>query len=631
MRRLRRLRIRVRVRPLAVASVALLVVAAPAAAGVQLNGVDTSGYPTIHATVVSSSGDTAAPVLTENGQRVVGATTENLGRAKAVVLAVDDSESMAGAPLAAAADAARSFVAAKPDADAIAVVEFGRRAVALSSLSTATIDADAALRDVTVAGQSGTALYDAIELSAKTLKASSLPGHVLIVLTDGRDVSSNSTLDAAIAAARDANVTVYPIGIEGQDFDPAPLQQLARETGGRYYGAASTDVLAGVYSSIANRLGHTWRVSYVTSARPGDTIRLDATVPGAGSATSSLVVSTQGSDQTSVPTASKLLPASAYGAGGALAVGVLVGLLTVGAVLFLMGSRRGSWLRNRLAAHTGDTSRSARRRRDRKSIATIVMGATERAFGHLRQWQSIQRVLDRGETPLQAVEFFYIVGGAALLFGIGAAAFGFTPLLILGAMFVGGLIPFAVVWQRMKKRLGAFENQLPDLCITIAASLKAGHSFKQGLQAVVDEGQPPAAVEFKRVLTETGLGRPMDDALSDMSDRVGSKNFEFAITAVTIQRQVGGSLANLFDLVADTVRQRQQFGRKIRSLTAMGRMSAYTLIGLPLFLMFAISVINPGYLSPLFHTSAGHMLLMIGVVMMIVGSLLIKKIVSFKG
>ena len=106
-----------------------------------------------------------------------------------------------------------------------------------------------------------------------------------------------------------------------------------------------------------------------------------------------------------------------------------------------------------------------------------------------------------------------------------------------------------------------------------------------------------------------------------MSDRVGSKNFEFAITAVTIQRQVGGSLANLFDLVADTVRQRQQFGRKIRSLTAMGRMSAYTLIGLPLFLMFAISLINPGYLSPLFHTSAGHMLLIIGVVMMIVGSL----------
>ena len=97
-----------------------------------------------------------------------------------------------------------------------------------------------------------------------------------------------------------------------------------------------------------------------------------------------------------------------------------------------------------------------------------------------------------------------------------------------------------------------------------------------------------------------------------MADRVGSSNFEFAITAVTIQRQVGGSLATLFDMVADTVRQRQQFARKIRSLTAMGRMSAYTLIGLPFFLALAISVINRGYLHPLFYSSSGHMLLGIG-------------------
>ena len=178
------------------------------------------------------------------------------------------------------------------------------------------------------------------------------------------------------------------------------------------------------------------------------------------------------------------------------------------------------------------------------------------------------------------------------------ALFGAPPIVVLVAMVVGGLIPYFVVWQRMRRRLGAFETQLPDMLITIAASLKAGHSFKQGLQAVVDEGQAPASVEFKRVLTETGLGRPIDDALADMVERVSSKNFEFAMTAVTIQRQVGGSLANLFDLVADTVRQRQQFARKIRSLTAMGRMSAYTLIGLPFFLMLAISVLNSGYLEP---------------------------------
>jgi tight adherence protein B len=279
----------------------------------------------------------------------------------------------------------------------------------------------------------------------------------------------------------------------------------------------------------------------------------------------------------------------------------------------------------------GAASTTSRRRREKTSLRTVILGATEKAFGHLRQWRAIQQMLDRGDTPLRAAEFFYTVAGAGILVGIVVALFGAPPILVLVAMVAGGLVPFFVVWRRMRRRLGAFETQLPDMLITIAASLKAGHSFKQGLQAVVDEGQAPASVEFKRVLTETGLGRPIDDALADMVERVSSKNFEFAMTAVTIQRQVGGSLANLFDLVADTVRQRQQFARKIRSLTAMGRMSAYTLIGLPFFIMLAISVLNSGYLSPLFHTSTGHMLIALGLVMMAIGSAIIQKIVSFKG
>jgi tight adherence protein B len=169
------------------------------------------------------------------------------------------------------------------------------------------------------------------------------------------------------------------------------------------------------------------------------------------------------------------------------------------------------------------------------------------------------------------------------------------------------------------------------LLTTIAASLKAGHSFKQGLQAVVDEAHPPASDEFGRVLTETSLGRQMDEALAEMAERLGSKNFEFAITAVTIQRQVGGSLASLFDMVAETVRQRQQFARKIRALTAMGRMSAYTLIAIPFFLAAMITLINSEYMHPLYHTHTGQMVIMIGLVMMGFGSLILKKIVSFKG
>jgi len=165
----------------------------------------------------------------------------------------------------------------------------------------------------------------------------------------------------------------------------------------------------------------------------------------------------------------------------------------------------------------------------------------------------------------------------------------------------------------------------------IAAALKAGHSFRQGIQSVVEEGLDPAAKEFRRVITETQLGKPMDNALTDMAARIGSKDLTFVVSAVTIQRQIGGSLATLFDMVADTVRQRQQLARKIRALTALGRMSAYTLIGIPFFIAGAVTVLNRSYMHPLYFTRTGHLLIALGLVMMTLGSLVLKKIVSFRG
>jgi tight adherence protein B len=208
---------------------------------------------------------------------------------------------------------------------------------------------------------------------------------------------------------------------------------------------------------------------------------------------------------------------------------------------------------------------------------------------------------------------------------------GAPTLVTVGMLALGAALPVLFVRFKAGSRVKAFDNQLPDLLITIAASLKAGHSFRQAVQSVVEEGAEPAATEFQRVITETRLGRPMDAALSDMSERVGSKNLSFVITAVTIQRQIGGSLAGLFDMVAETVRQRQQFARKIRGLTAMGRMSAYVLAGLPFFILLAITALNPEYMSPLYNTPTGHKLIALGLVMIGVGSLILKRIVSFKG
>ena len=600
--------------------------------GVQIHGVDASGYPTIRLSVVTPTASPTPPSFKENGAYVAGYQAAALGRSKSVVLAVDWSRSMAGQSLVDAANGARSFVAAKPPADRIEVIAFGSHPVKLTQFSSATIDADDALRTMNIDPKSGTALYDAIVLGANSLNAEQSAGRVLIVLTDGKDVSSKASLEQAIKSARDAGVAVYPIAIAGRDFTAEPLQRIAKETGGAYHRAASSSTLRQIYGSIAAELARTWRVSYITAARPGAHVELTASIAGVGSSSTNLTIqgSSGGSSQGG---GSALVPVSAGGIGGTLAIMLAVGgLVLLAGVLLIAGSRR-AWVRERLEPHVSASSHRVKeaRKRERLAAAAGLFHATERALGNLRQWRSAQKLLERADIRLRTVELFYIMVGAGIAGGLIGALGRFPSWAILVMMLFAAFLPYGFVSFKAKSRLKAFENQLPDLLITVAASLKAGHSFRQGIQTLVDEGQDPAAGEFRRVLTDTQLGRPMEDALLEMSERVGSKNFEFAITAVTIQRQVGGSLAGLFDMVADTVRQRQQFTRKIRSLTAMGRMSAYVLIGLPFFIAGAITLLNSMYMDPLYHTAKGHLLIGMMLVLMAFGSLILKKIVSFKG
>ncbi|HEY2937190.1 MAG TPA: VWA domain-containing protein [Gaiellaceae bacterium] len=609
---------------------AALALAAPAAGAVRITGLDTSGYPHVTLSVVTSTATRATPALTEDSVPVVGLEAVNLGRAKSVVLAVDNSRSMAGRSLADATAAAQAFVAQKRPDDRVAIVSFGHDAVALTGFSASTGDADPALRGLTVDRKSGTALYDAVVKAAAALQGNQLPGRVIILLTDGHDVSSSASLDQAIAAAKKAHASIYPIGIGSSDFDPSALLALARGTNGTYHSAASSSALEQVYASIGAELGRTWQLGYDTTARPGEQVELTATAGGEGSVKATVSVPASFADAPPAP-ASGLLPAGAYSPAGTVVLSLLVAAALVLAALILLRLKRGSWVKARVAPHLGERRPRHLRRRERLALLTTLFRATENAFGQLRQWRLIQKMLQRGDVPLRPAEFVWASVGCGLLLGFLFAVFGSSPVLILAAMGLGGAGPYVVVVIRVRRRCRAFENQLPDLLTTIAASLKAGHSFKHGLQAVVDENQPPASAELKRVLTEAGLGRPMDDALAEMADRIGSENFSFAITAVTIQRQVGGSLASLFDMVAETVRNRQQFARKIRSLTAMGRMSAYTLIAIPFFIAGTVTLINRDYMQPLYHTSTGHMLLLVGLAMMATGSVLLKKIVSFRG
>ncbi len=625
---------RVHITLLALATAGVLTTSAAGAgerSAVRIAAIDTSGFPVIRATILAPRGSTSVH-LRENGRRAVGLSATNLGKSKAIELAVDRSESMRGGPLANAIAAAKTFVSATGANDTVGVVIFGRSAVTLTHGERGASDALAALSDVTVDTRSGTALYDSIVDAADQLGSDSSPGRAIVVITDGKDVSSLHSLGEAVRAAQLARASVYTIGIGGPSFTPDQLREIATETGGTYRQAASARELASIYGSLENELARTWQLTYDTASRPGDTLRLTATVPGAGTATRSISLP-QSNDSAGADHPSNLIPSAGYSSAGTVAISLLAGLLVLLAARFWFAARQGSWVKARLEPHLGVVREVGknRRRKTRQATRAQLVDGIEGVFANLKQFRAVQSMIQRADLPLRAGELIAICTGAAFFLGIVIAIAAASPFGALVGMAAGFMLPLLYVRVKASARLRRFENQLPDLLITIAASLKAGHSFRQGIQSAVEEGAEPAAKEFKRVLTETQLGKTMDDALGDMAERVGSKNFSFVITAVTIQRQIGGSLAGLFDMVAETVRQRQQFARKIRGLTAMGRMAAYTLIGLPFFIALAVTAINPTFMAPLYHTSTGHQLIFMGLVLMTIGSLMLKKIVSFRG
>ena len=228
----------------------------------------------VRATVVSSAGSDVVPALTENGSAVSGFQATNLASSKSVVLAIDRSRSMRS-KFGDAIGAARGFVSSKPGSDRLAVLAFGSAVVSLSRFSAVQDDSDAALRGLGIDPHNGTALYDAVSLSVRELAGQS-GGRVLILLTDGTDTTSKQSLLAVAKQAREQNVLVYPIAIVSKQYDPTALESLASDTGGTFYSAGSSSALAHVYGSIAAALRKTWRVEYLTAARPGDRVQLQA-------------------------------------------------------------------------------------------------------------------------------------------------------------------------------------------------------------------------------------------------------------------------------------------------------------------------------------------------------------------
>jgi tight adherence protein B len=600
---------------------------------IRITSVDTSRAPLIAISAQAPPGlaskGTPPFTVTENGQPVSGLKVSDPNTGANLGVLIDTSRSMKGKPLAKALAAARTFAAEKSPRDQVSVLSFGHQVSAASPLTTDPTSIAAALREVSLSTHEGTALYDGLLDGVRTV-ADADGRRVLIVLTDGDDISSKTTAAQVIAAAHASDVAIYAIALKSSSFKPVTLGRIANSTGGGLF-RASTSQIKDVYREIGKDLHNTYLLEY-TSSLPAKKMSLTVSVPGASSASTSFVSS--GAKVVAPPSldgnVTKFSDTKFANLFLALAVGVVV---LLGALLLFRPSSN-QRLQKRIEGYaqiSADTRGSERGDgASRSPLFQRLLVATEGLLGRLKYWKHAGFILQQADMPLRAAELFYIQLGAAAVLGILALLVGAPLFLTLILFAIGLVLPYGYVRRKAGKRTKKFEAQLPDTLVAVAASLRAGHSFAQAMSTIVKDGGEPAAKEFGRVEAETSLGRSTDDALQAMAERLASRNFEFVVLAVNIQRQVGGSLAEILDMVADTVREREQFSRKVKALTAMGRASAYVLIAMPFFIGLAIAAINWTYISPLFNTSAGHIMLMVGFALIGIGTLILRKMVNFR-
>jgi tight adherence protein B len=272
------------------------------------------------------------------------------------------------------------------------------------------------------------------------------------------------------------------------------------------------------------------------------------------------------------------------------------------------------------------------------ALAQLNKVVEKRDFG-----ANLLRDLGAADLKIKPSEWLGIWGGFTIGIPIVLFLLGFvvkslqSPIVLLLGLILGFMAPRFYLNHRTSGRLKAFNKQLPDTVTLIANALRAGSSFLQSIELVVRESRPPISIEFGRVIREVNLGLPFDLALENMVKRVKSEDFELMATAIAIQHQVGGNLAEILDSIAFTIRERIRIKGEIRTLTAQQRLSGYVVGALPFFLAFFIYLAAPTFFDPMFVAPPavigipmGVVLLGIALLAMLAGFFFIQKIVDIE-
>ena len=574
----------------------------------------------------------------ENNDEVIDTSIKRIARIKepiGVVIVLDTSGSMIGEPIEDAIDAALVFMNEMRSIDEFAVVGFADEVTIYSNFTSNRQKLKEFISEITAEGE--TSLYDGIFLALDQFNIKEdIKYRYAIVLSDGTDTVSKLTTKDVINKAIDEQVTIFSVALMSYDFNPTDIENISESSGGELLIAANSGELKELYRQISWKIRNQYKISYTSLWPNTETIKINIIVEES-ELTSSVKTTYENPFYAPTPTKIIKIPKRPFfltifdrwWMKLIIYASIFIGVTLFLYVIILLIIPPSQLLKKRTEFYGYKPVRKSIEEEDEykkggfnRFVYLVSRIAAKRGFVELFTLR-----LERAGMKIRGSEFISIHIIVLLISSLVIYTFTNNLLLTVVAILLGAIGPFIFIKFKASQRIKKFHEQLPDTLQLIGGSLKAGYSFNQALGMVQDETKPPISDEFKRVLSEIRMGSPEKDALDNMAKRINSEHLDWTVMAINVQREVGGNLAEVMEIIASTIRERDRVMNQIKALTAEGRISAYILIALPIVVGGILSILNREYVSLLVTTKLGLIIIAIAFTLMVIGSVWIIKIV----
>ncbi len=607
-----------------------------------IRNVDTADFPLVSVDLGLTTRDKTRNFrVLENGKLVKGLRVESEGTKEpvGVTLIFDVSGSMVGEPLEQAKTAAKQFIEQMRPGDQIAVVAFADTVRRLADFTEDKAALNEAVGSLEASGE--TAVNDAIIESLNASKEQKLANQTLILLSDGGDTVSQASDKAVVDLAGRLGIPVAVIALESPEFDPEHLKEVADGSGGQLITAPSGEVLIELYSGLAHELHNRYQLVFTSAARKKAVdlevqADIDGRVMTASTRLSDLPVELSKAVKPEVKSEPRSTWVSSFAGGLYDSIFPLLAAFVMAVAVFLGVFALGDLLRppdNTLAEQLKyyDQLRSQHKDPDRPLLRRVqdrLVALAEWASIRYQFYEYAVKKLDQAGLPVRPNEYIVAHIGLVLVVGLLSRLIFSNVIVVLLAIGVAVVIPLLVIEMLVGRRKEKFNEQLADTLDMLAGSLRAGYGLQQALAAAAKETEEPTAAELKRVAKQVQMGMTLNEALHRLNERIGSEAFSSVVLATSIHRETGGNLAEIFDSLAASLRQRERMTQQIKGLTAEGRLSAIILLVMPFAEGLLMYILNPQYMSALTTTTTGLAMMGLGLIMMALGALWLRSIVN---